>query len=51
MTVIGLVLLFHICAKYGVIWNGVAVAWIFAMFIDAALYAWIVYCIFEPIIN
>lgn len=48
MIILTTAILFHVCAKHGMIWEGVAAAWIFAVFVDAALYAWISYCIFKP---
>lgn len=45
MTVLGIALLFHVCAKHGLQWEGVGAAW---MVVDAILVAWGLFCYFKP---
>ena len=48
MTVLTLAVLFRTLQKYDITWTGVGSAWLIACFVDAMLYAWLGYCIFQP---
>ena len=48
MNVLALTVLVHIFAKHGMMWDGATAAWILAVIMDVALYAWLIYCIFKP---
>lgn len=43
MIILSTTLLFHVLAKHGWIWEGVAAAWFFAMLADASLLAFLIY--------
>jgi len=40
MTVWGAVLLFHICVKNSVRWEGVGIVWLMATVLDLSLFTW-----------
>lgn len=42
MIILGTAVLFHVMAKHGVIWKGVAAAWIMAALLDAALLGFLI---------
>ena len=48
MLILASAVLFHVCAKHGIIWKGVGAAWMFAVILDAAILAFVAYCIWQP---
>jgi hypothetical protein len=48
MLILATAVLFHVCAIHGVIWEGVGAAYMIALFLDAVLLAFLIYCIFKP---
>lgn len=51
MLILATTVLFHVCAKHGIIWEGIFAAWMIALFLDAAILAFTVYCIWCPSLN
>ncbi|MDY6895322.1 MAG: hypothetical protein SVO01_07915 [Thermotogota bacterium] len=47
MLILATAALFHVLAIHGMLWDGVLGAYMIALFLDAAILAFIAYCIWQ----